>query len=114
MRRATEKMKSKHKSCRYASLAALIATALTGSLCAATEGIGDCAGAYAACLEAWKQERVRKLKSADGYLNLAGLYWLRAGSNTVITSYSIHYTKLYDAYSSAVLILVISWRTSCA
>ena len=30
----------------------------------------------------WQKERVESLKKEDGWLNLAGLYWLRPGSNT--------------------------------
>jgi uncharacterized protein (DUF1684 family) len=48
----------------------------------ATYGIGACPGAYRQCLEAWKVDRVAYLKSEDGYLNLAGLFWLRDGRNT--------------------------------
>ena len=33
-------------------------------------------------LEDWKRERVAFLKSADGYLNLVGLYWLRKPHST--------------------------------
>lgn len=30
----------------------------------------------------WQKERIESLKKEDGWLNLAGLYWLRPGSNT--------------------------------
>lgn len=30
----------------------------------------------------WKEDRVQKLKEPDGFLNLAGLYWLKEGVNT--------------------------------
>ena len=49
---------------------------------AATSGIGACPNDYQQCLLAWKAERLASLKSDHGYLNLAGLYWLREGSNT--------------------------------
>ena len=49
---------------------------------AATSGIGACPNDYRQCLLAWKAERVASLKSDQGYLNLAGLYWLRHGGNT--------------------------------
>ena len=48
----------------------------------ATYGIGACPGAYRQCLEDWKAERLADLKSDTGYLNLAGLYWLRDDSST--------------------------------
>ena len=33
-------------------------------------------------LEKWKSGRVERLKSKDGWLNLAGLFWLEEGENT--------------------------------
>jgi uncharacterized protein (DUF1684 family) len=38
---------------------------------------GADSGDFEASLEDWKRQRVEFLKSADGYLNLVGLYWLR-------------------------------------
>ena len=32
---------------------------------------------------AWQENRIEKLKAPDGYLNLAGLYWLKKGVNTI-------------------------------
>ena len=49
---------------------------------AATYGIGDCNVAYMRCLAAWKSDRLGKLKGEEGYLNLAGLFWLGQGTNT--------------------------------
>jgi uncharacterized protein (DUF1684 family) len=43
---------------------------------------GDCSSDYDQCLESWKKRRVAFLKSETGYLNLAGLFWLKEGSNT--------------------------------
>lgn len=48
----------------------------------ATYGIGACPNDYRQCLADWKAERIGYLKSEQGYLNLAGLYWLRDGINT--------------------------------
>ncbi len=52
--------------------------------------IAGCAGsedqgrrAYENELDSWRTERVERLKSKDGWLNLAGLYWLEEGSNTI-------------------------------
>lgn len=39
--------------------------------------------AYTAELEEWQEARTRSLKSPTGWLNLAGLYWLKQGVNTV-------------------------------
>ena len=44
--------------------------------------IGECHRSYDECLQLWKQERIEFLKGVDGYLNLAGLYWLSAGANS--------------------------------
>ncbi|HRI79435.1 MAG TPA: DUF1684 domain-containing protein [Cyclobacteriaceae bacterium] len=38
--------------------------------------------AYAAEIEAWHQKRVENLKGPNGWLNVAGLYWLNDGINT--------------------------------
>jgi hypothetical protein len=38
--------------------------------------------AYLAELDQWRTERLKKLKSRNGWINLAGLYWLHAGMNT--------------------------------
>ena len=32
--------------------------------------------------EKWKKERIERLKAENGWLNLAGLYWLEEGANT--------------------------------
>ena len=37
---------------------------------------------YQAELEQWRAERLNKLKSRKGWLNLAGFYWLQPGMNT--------------------------------
>ena len=38
--------------------------------------------AYRSEIEDWRQERLSALRAPDGYLNLAGLFWLDAGSYT--------------------------------
>lgn len=42
----------------------------------------SCDQNYQQCLAQWKVDRLRFLKSEVGYLNLAGLYWLREGRST--------------------------------
>ena len=37
---------------------------------------------YESALAAWRAERVADLKGPDGWLNLAGLYWLKEGTNS--------------------------------
>ncbi len=39
--------------------------------------------AYYNSIENWKNERLNNLKGKEGWLNLAGLYWLEEGKNTV-------------------------------
>jgi uncharacterized protein (DUF1684 family) len=34
-------------------------------------------------LEKWKSQRIERLKARDGWLNLAGLYWLEEGDNSI-------------------------------
>jgi len=38
--------------------------------------------AYVEEIEAWQQQRLERLKSKDGWLSLAGLYWLEEGANS--------------------------------
>ena len=38
--------------------------------------------AYAANIKTWHNKRVQNLKKETGWLNLAGLYWLKQGENT--------------------------------
>lgn len=37
---------------------------------------------YQTQIEQWHQKRLARLKSAEGWLSLAGLYWLKEGENT--------------------------------
>lgn len=60
-------------------LAVLIWPMTTG---AADSAIGRCTESYADCLADWRARRLEFLKADDGYLNLAGLFWLREGANT--------------------------------
>lgn len=64
------------------NLVLLTAVCTTTVALAASYGIGVCANDYRQCLENWKADRIAYLKSENGYLNLAGLFWLRHGSNT--------------------------------
>lgn len=40
---------------------------------------------YRAAIEKWRQQHEASLKSDDGWLTVAGLYWLKEGENTVGT-----------------------------
>jgi uncharacterized protein len=39
--------------------------------------------AYRADVEAWKAQRAARVRAADGWLSVVGLFWLEAGANTV-------------------------------
>jgi uncharacterized protein (DUF1684 family) len=41
------------------------------------------AGSYESQIEAWRAERVERLKAPNGWLSLIGLHWLKEGKNTV-------------------------------
>jgi uncharacterized protein (DUF1684 family) len=38
---------------------------------------------YETSIKQWQQQRIESLKAEDGWLNLAGLYWLEEGKNTL-------------------------------
>jgi uncharacterized protein (DUF1684 family) len=38
---------------------------------------------YLSSIEQWQQERLDGLKAKDGWLNLAGIYWLKEGAQTI-------------------------------
>ncbi len=38
--------------------------------------------AYVESVQAWQQERIKTLQNKDGWLSLAGLFWLKPGENT--------------------------------
>ncbi|MFO8235549.1 MAG: DUF1684 domain-containing protein [Bacteroidales bacterium] len=38
---------------------------------------------YKQAIEEWHQERMQNLKADDGWLNLAGLFWIEEGKNTI-------------------------------
>jgi uncharacterized protein (DUF1684 family) len=41
------------------------------------------AGSYESQIEAWRTQRVERLKAPNGWLSLIGLHWLKDGKNTV-------------------------------
>ncbi len=44
---------------------------------------GQANNAYEKTIEAWQQQRLADLKKEDGWLNLAGLFWLKEGENSI-------------------------------
>ena len=69
---------SSHSNARLLLLAVVLASGC--SVDAAKESNPD---DYRAAIERWQNDRIERLKSADGALNLAGLYWLAEGENTI-------------------------------
>ena len=41
--------------------------------------------AYIESIEEWQHARIERLKGATGWLNLAGLFWLEEGENSLST-----------------------------
>ena len=60
---------------RWAVAVAALLTLATG--CGKPEG-----AEYEQVLAKWRGERIETLKGPDGWLNLAGLYWLKEGTNS--------------------------------
>jgi uncharacterized protein (DUF1684 family) len=58
----------------------LLAFAFLGSCTPERDSTKD--AAYVAEIQKWHDNRMAELKSEDGWLNLAGLYWLKEGQNT--------------------------------
>jgi len=73
---------------RHRNIPGLIAGVLalvcawTTTVSADVTTLGNCDQNYEQCLRDWKDQRMAFLKSEEGYLNLAGLFWLQNGSNT--------------------------------
>ncbi|MDX1499515.1 MAG: DUF1684 domain-containing protein [Woeseiaceae bacterium] len=63
-------------------LAAVLVAAMLAGACSGGMGDADLA-AYRAGIEAWRAERLARLKGPDGYLNLAGLFWLDQANATL-------------------------------
>lgn len=62
------------------TLLSIAVTALVG--CGAPEKPAIDQAAYLNEIEAWHTKRLEDLKDTSGWLNLAGIYWLREGINT--------------------------------
>ena len=57
----------------------IVATFLTG--CQSSPPVIADEAAYLKDIQAWQQQRLERLKDKNGWLSLAGLYWLEEGSN---------------------------------
>jgi uncharacterized protein (DUF1684 family) len=62
--------------------AALVSALLLGAACSSSQEDSSNLN-YADEIRRWHSERIASLKKEDGWLNLAGLFWLREGSNSV-------------------------------
>lgn len=65
-----------------------IVFAYPATVSGAGNAIGHCPENYEQCLNDWKSRRLEFLKGADGYLNLAGLFWLKEGHSSFGSSTS--------------------------
>jgi uncharacterized protein len=61
----------------------LIATAILILLAASCTRRKDSSASYYSSIEAWHKHRDAGLRSPDGWLTLAGLFWLQPGDNTI-------------------------------
>jgi uncharacterized protein (DUF1684 family) len=50
-------------------------------LCCFPALAGSAPGGYEASIETWRTQREQKLKAPDGWLTVAGLFWLKEGEN---------------------------------
>ena len=64
--------------------------------------------AYEQEMAAWYEKRVTELKAEDGWLNLAGLFWLQPGNNTIGTDSS--YTVNIPLQKQPVLLGQLVWK----
>jgi uncharacterized protein (DUF1684 family) len=56
-------------------------TLIMGTSCLRKEKVISDEEAYRASIEDWQHQRLERLKSKQGWLNLAGLFWLQEGEN---------------------------------
>ena len=68
--------------------------------CNSSEPIITDEAAYVESIEQWQHQRVERLKSKNGWLNLAGLFWLEEGENSFGSdpSNDIIFPKKADAF----------------
>ena len=62
--------------------------------------------AYVESIEAWQQERLERLKNKNGWLSLAGLYWLEQGENSFGSdpSNKIVFPEKADAFGGTLIL----------
>lgn len=66
---------------RFEPYVVLLMVLVFGFACTESESDVD-PETYQASIDAWHQERIASLREPEGWLSLAGLYWLHKGDNT--------------------------------
>lgn len=66
----------------FLSSAIIVSLIILLSACNSAPPVITDEAAYVEKTEAWQKQRVERLKSRNGYLNLAGLLWLEEGANS--------------------------------
>ncbi len=66
----------------YTILFILFALLVTSTSCNTSTPVIEDEAAYIESIERWQNERLEGLKDKDGWLNLAGIYWLEEGIQT--------------------------------
>ncbi|MEA3427398.1 MAG: hypothetical protein U9R46_14235, partial [Bacteroidota bacterium] len=57
-------------------------TILLSALALSIQSFAQSTDAYRASIDSWHRARTENLKKENGWLNLAGLFWLQEGSNS--------------------------------
>ena len=60
-----------------------LAILLVLSACKKAQPVDEDWDAYISDYESWQHQRLERLKTENGWLNLAGLFWLKQGENTI-------------------------------
>jgi uncharacterized protein len=68
--------------CNYISVAMIVTLSVFLHGCNSAPAVITDEAAYVKETEAWQQKRLERLKSKNGWLNLAGLLWLEEGENS--------------------------------
>jgi len=75
--------------------------------CSNSEPIITDEAAYVESIEEWQHQRVKRLKSKNGWLNLAGLFWLEEGENSFGSDPSNHviFPEKAEAFSGTLTLI---------
>jgi uncharacterized protein (DUF1684 family) len=67
---------------KFFGLLPVITILVLAAGCTTGSQTGEVDAGYAAKIKAWQQKRLQGLKNKNGWLSLAGLFWLEEGKNT--------------------------------